>query len=161
MFKYDKCNMKLIDEMLKFVELFKDSENKDIVIPNSYLDCFVSLINDWKNSVNDYNAVIVNRKGHRNKDDTYSMTFATNCIKPHWNSEGVMFTSGVWDATKFPLDYEDLWLFLKYIKNSKLTGDFDVLLLPKSVSGNNENWGKESVRGNFDTTGVFNKVQLR
>lgn len=162
-YKFDKCNLNVADEALKFIELYRLNKNNDIsdVFYHKHLDCFQSLIEMWKNMLDDYNAVIVNRKGRKNKDGSYSMTFATICIKPHWNFDSVMFTGSVYGATKFPLSSDDLWLFYNYIKNSRKNKEIDILILPKEVDSACQNWSNSYVRGDFDKTGMFKGVQLK
>lgn len=112
-------------------------------------------INNGLLHTSDYNAVIVRRK------EDGKLSFATFCIKPHWDSEGVMFTGGTWDATKFPLDSEDLGLFYNYLKDNNKDYDIDIVLLLKSVDSNNQNWENEKVRGNYEKTGMFKETNLK
>lgn len=106
-------------------------------------------------NISDYNAVIVRRK------EDGKLSFATFCIKPHWKQEGVMFTSGTWDATKFPLNSEDLGLFYNYLKDNNKDYDIDIVLLLKHIDSKNENWENENTRGDYKNTRVFKGSNLK
>ena len=113
------------------------------------------LIDNNSVSIDDYNAVIVRRK------DDNTLSFATICIKPHWSNDGIMFTSGTWDATKFPLNSSDLEVFYNYITKSNPDYDIDIVLLLSRIDSQNENWRNEVTRGSYYTDGIFKGQALK
>lgn len=103
----------------------------------------------------DYFVVIACELGHIYESGEISPTFATLCIKPHWDSDGVMFTSGIYDATKFNLDDEDLDKIFEVVQERNKNKDLSLVLVPKMMCGSlpRECWSSKSTRGSFDETG--------
>lgn len=157
MFKYDDCNKRVVEECLKAVDQYRGTKSNNMfdAFYHSHLDCFVSLIEDWKKLEEDSFAVIMCRKGHKYEDSHYSPVYATVCKKPHWDSEGIMLTGGFYDATKFDLASPDLYPMLKFINNRFPDKEFEVIVLSKGVIGDRpkELWSIDSTRGDFDETG--------
>lgn len=165
MFKHDSCNKEVVEECLKRISFVRDNKSNSIFddFYRSHLDCFESLIEDWKDLENNSFAVIVCRKGHKNSDNTYSPVYATICMKDHWTDEGVMLTSGLYDATKFDLTSEDLYIFLKYCNSTFKNREFSIIYLDKSIFGDKprELWSDDIVNCGFTKSGVFKGINLK
>lgn len=165
MYKHDKCNKKVADESLKFIEMYRNKKENSIYddFYHSHLDCFEELIGDWKKQEEDCYAIIMCRKGHKHDDGSYSPVYATVCKKPHWDDEGIMLTSGLYDATKFDLSCEDLFPIYNYIKSRFPERNFKVVYINKGVFGTNprELWSSKEVRGNFDETGEISGILIK
>lgn len=160
MFRHDSCNKNTVKECLGTINFYRAQKENSIYdyFYHSHLDCFESLIEDWQNECENSFAVIMDRKGHKNSNNTYSPVYATVCMKPHWEQEGIMLSGGLYDATKFDLDSDDLYPILKYIQEKFPSRNFEVVHINKGVFGDlpREVWSDENVNGNFDRTGEIN-----
>lgn len=165
MYKHDKCNKKVANESLKFIEMYRNKKENSIYddFYHSHLDCFEGLIEDWKKQEEDCYAVIICNKGTEYEDGVFLPNYATVCVKPHWGSEGIMLTSSFYDATKFDLSCEDLFPVYNYIKSRFPDKDFKVVYIDKGVFGNKprELWSSKEVRGNFDKTGEISGTLIK
>ena len=114
---------------------------------------FEELIEDWKEQEEDCYAVIMCDKP----------LYVTVCMKPHWDSEGILITSSLYDATKFDLSCEDLFPIYNYIKSRFPERNFKVVYINKGVFGTNprELWSSKEVRGNFDETGEISGTLIK
>lgn len=60
---HDNCNKKLVDDCLKRIDFYKKHKNNDIFddFYHPHLDCFESLIEDWKAEEENCYAVIMSK----------------------------------------------------------------------------------------------------
>lgn len=165
MYKHDKCNKKVANESLKFIEMYRNKKENSIYddFYHSHLDCFEELIEDWKKQEEDCYAVIMCDKGIEFDGGVWLPSYATVCIKPHWSSEGILISTSLYDATKFDLSCEDLFPIYNYIKSRFPKRDFKVVYINKGVFGTSprELWSSKEVSGNFDETGEISGILIK
>lgn len=160
MFIHNKFNEDLSNECLSLIEKYKVKKSNSISddFYKSHLDCFTSLIEDWKDDCKNCFAIIINEKGHMQDNGTYSPVYATICKSPHWCTEGVLLSGNLYDATKFDLNSQDLYPILGYLKERFPSRKFNVIKVNKSIFGSNpkELWSDKYTRGDFDKSGRIN-----
>lgn len=96
--------------------------------------------------------VITRIKNEHNK----LIGYATVCIEPHYVCEGIMVTSSLWDATKFPLDSKDAEAFVKYL-NENWSDKFELVPIDERhlSATRHEYWEDEYVHGDYPNTHIF------
>lgn len=161
MYNHTNCNKEVVEDSLRRIDFYIPKKENNIFdyFYMSHLNCFMSLIEDWKSEEENCFAIIYIKDGHVYDSGEVSPTYATICKSPHWGKqEGVMLTSGLYDATKFDLFSEDLPYFLSYIKKRYPDKNVSIAKIPKDICGSNprELWSNAEIRGDFDTTGLLN-----
>ena len=87
--------------------------------------------------------------------------YVTICRKEHWGKEGVMITSGTWDATKFSSRDKDVHILTSYLNKTrednfviKSIDEYHLNLI------RNEYWSDEQVNCGFKKDGIFEGNKL-
>lgn len=129
MFKHDECNKALSEECLKFIDIYRGTKENNIsdAFYHKHLDCFVSLIEDWKEQEKDSFAVIMS-----GKEAKYVTVTSNN------DSITFTLTTSIYDATKFFLNSSDLYLLLDRVKDSFTDKEFEVIYINKKVFGDSQ-----------------------
>ena len=156
----------MAEESLKRIDFYLSRKNDDMFddFYRSHLGCFTSTIEDWQQEEESCFAVICVVNGHKHDSGDVTPTYATVCKSPHWGSqEGIMLTSGLYDATKFDLFSDDLVLVFNHVKSKFPDKDVQIVKIPKVVCGSNpkELWSSDNVRGDFDTTGKISGTVVK
>lgn len=145
MFNHYECNRKLTDECIKFIELYRQRKENNIfdAFYHSHLDCFTSLIEDWKNSERDCYAVIA-----------CDFDFVQITQK-----SGVVLVKNVAEATMFDLSDDDLYDIFSYIKKQVVTDKYKIIPVDKILLHEKELnlWSDKNIQGNFAVTGEINE----
>ena len=96
------------------------------------------------------------------KEDECGPSYATICMKKHWQHDGIMCTWGTWGATKFDLDDADAELFCKYLNETFESGPFEVVEIDQRhlATKRHEYWSDDFVNCGFKNNHTFRGIKL-
>lgn len=109
---------------------------------------------------NDFFKVIAVRRGHQYEDGTYTPLYTTFCKKPTWANEGLLLTSGLFDATKFEVDNNDIDSLLAYCKEHVPKYDYEVVLVSRLQLGTNTRSFWKDTKGDFEETRLIGRIYV-
>lgn len=105
--------------------------------------------------------VIMRKRTEEHKGPSY----VTICMKGHWDvsEDGIMITSGTWDATKFDIDDMEAGLFAEYLTEVHMLGyAYEVVPIDERHLSpiRHEYWSDPHVHCNFKNDYIFKGVNL-
>lgn len=155
MFRFTDKN--IVSECLKRIKFYRSHKENSIYdnFYHTHLDCMEELLEGYQNLQKNFFYVICVINAHTYSNGEVCSHYITVCKKPHWESEGIMITSGIYDATKFDIECRDIKPIMKYCKERFPDKEFQVCLVDKRLLSSipREVWSLEDIRGDFDTTG--------
>jgi len=105
---------------------------------------------------------VVNVIMRKRNDKDVGPSYVTICMAGHWDGkDGIMQTSGTWDATKFDLEDKDVYVFCEYL-NRTSESEFEVVPIDTRhlSTRRNEYWSDNHVHCDFKKNRLFKGVKL-
>lgn len=155
MFKFTNNN--IVKECIRRIDFYREHKDNNQFddFYHSHLDCMQELLEGYQGLLENFFYVICAVEDNKYSNGEVTSNYVTVCKKPHWESEGIMITGGLHDATKFDIDSKDIKSIMEYCKKRFPSKKFDVVLVDKKLLSSipREVWSIDSIRGDFDETG--------